>query len=95
MTTDPYLRPADPVLEPALVREAILRFLAEDVGRGDVTTQRVVPPGGSGARSDGTGGGKAATGDASNTVFVSPAPTGPEAEFDYRARDSREQLGLR
>jgi nicotinate-nucleotide pyrophosphorylase (carboxylating) len=43
MTTDPYPHPADPLPDPALVREAILRFLAEDVGRGDVTTQRVVP----------------------------------------------------
>jgi nicotinate-nucleotide pyrophosphorylase (carboxylating) len=44
MPTDPYPRAADPP-DPALVREAILRFLAEDVGRGDVTTDRVVPRG--------------------------------------------------
>jgi nicotinate-nucleotide pyrophosphorylase (carboxylating) len=46
MTSDPYLRPdIDRSLDPEFVRQEIRRFLAEDVGRGDVTTARVVPSG--------------------------------------------------
>jgi nicotinate-nucleotide pyrophosphorylase (carboxylating) len=45
MTTDPYVRSGDEGLDPAFVREAVRRFLAEDVGAGDATTERVVPPG--------------------------------------------------
>lgn len=46
-----------PTLDPAYLRRAVRRFLAEDVGRGDVTTMLVVPPDASGrarieARSD-------------------------------------------
>jgi nicotinate-nucleotide pyrophosphorylase (carboxylating) len=45
MTTDPYLRLADRALDAAFVRDEIHRFLAEDVGEGDLTTERVVPSG--------------------------------------------------
>jgi nicotinate-nucleotide pyrophosphorylase (carboxylating) len=45
MTTDPYRRSIEQALDPVNVREAIRRFLAEDVGEGDVTTLGVVPAG--------------------------------------------------
>jgi len=45
MTTDPYQHSIEHVLTPTTVREAIRRFLAEDVGEGDVTTGGVVPAG--------------------------------------------------
>jgi nicotinate-nucleotide pyrophosphorylase (carboxylating) len=44
MTIDPY-RHSQPALDADVVRGEIRRFLAEDVGAGDITTARVVPPG--------------------------------------------------
>jgi nicotinate-nucleotide pyrophosphorylase (carboxylating) len=45
MATDPYLRSTVDRLDAAFVRDEIHRFLAEDVGQGDITTERVVPEG--------------------------------------------------
>jgi nicotinate-nucleotide pyrophosphorylase (carboxylating) len=46
MTTDPYRRSGGgAALDAAFVRDEIHRFLAEDVGQGDATTDRVVPAG--------------------------------------------------
>lgn len=43
MTPDPLGQRATRALDPAVVRAEIARFLAEDVGAGDVTTATVVP----------------------------------------------------
>ncbi|MCX6546003.1 MAG: carboxylating nicotinate-nucleotide diphosphorylase [Acidobacteria bacterium] len=43
MTLDPLRRSGIITLDPVVVRHEIRRFLAEDVGTGDVTTERVVP----------------------------------------------------
>ena len=45
MTPDPLGRRARGALDPAFVHDQIARFLAEDVGGGDVTTSAVVPAG--------------------------------------------------
>jgi nicotinate-nucleotide pyrophosphorylase (carboxylating) len=44
MTPDPLGEPRDHVLDPEWLRDEVWRFLAEDVGPGDVTTRCVVPP---------------------------------------------------
>ncbi len=44
MTADPLLATAVSGLDAAVVRREIRRFLDEDVGSGDATTSRVVPP---------------------------------------------------
>jgi nicotinate-nucleotide pyrophosphorylase (carboxylating) len=44
VTPDPLAHRAKLTLDPAFVRAEIARFLAEDVGAGDVTTSAVVPP---------------------------------------------------
>src|SRR5450759_2116782 len=47
MTADPLGDRPRLALDPALVRVQIARFLAEDVGGGDVTTSTMVPAGAS------------------------------------------------
>lgn len=44
MTDDPFRSTARVDLDPDFVRREVRRFLDEDVGGGDVTTERVVPP---------------------------------------------------
>ncbi|MCX6538769.1 MAG: carboxylating nicotinate-nucleotide diphosphorylase [Acidobacteria bacterium] len=44
MTADPFRRSSVTDLDPEMIRREIRRFLDEDVGAGDVTTERVVPP---------------------------------------------------
>ena len=48
MTADPFRRSGVTELDPEMIRREIRRFLDEDVGTGDVTTERVVPPGATG-----------------------------------------------
>lgn len=43
-TPDPLGPGGHPVLAPSFVRDEVRRFLAEDLGPGDVTTRLVVPP---------------------------------------------------
>lgn len=43
MAQDPFSLRRHARLDPALVEREIRRFLAEDIGRGDVTSERVVP----------------------------------------------------
>jgi len=45
VTPDPFAANGSPTLDPEFVRRVIRGFLAEDVGSGDITTLRVVPPG--------------------------------------------------
>jgi nicotinate-nucleotide pyrophosphorylase (carboxylating) len=45
MTIDPFDQRPTVALDPDFVRTAIRRFLEEDIGPGDATTSRVVPPG--------------------------------------------------
>lgn len=44
MPTDRFARQSVAALDPAFVKAEVRRFLAEDVGPGDVTTESVVPP---------------------------------------------------
>ena len=44
MTVDPFRSTGAPLLDYDVIRTEIRRFLGEDVGSGDVTTGRVVPP---------------------------------------------------
>ena len=44
MTPDPFARAETATLDPDFVQRAIRRYLTEDVGAGDVTTERAVPP---------------------------------------------------
>lgn len=44
MTADPFRRSGVTDLDPEMIRREIQRFLHEDVGTGDVTTERLVPP---------------------------------------------------
>jgi nicotinate-nucleotide pyrophosphorylase (carboxylating) len=45
MTIDPFDQRPTVALDPDFIRTAIRRFLEEDIGPGDATTSRVVPPG--------------------------------------------------
>jgi len=45
MTVDPYRRAAVVAVDREAMRAEVLRYLAEDVGSGDVTTERIVPAG--------------------------------------------------
>jgi len=44
MAIDRFAKGSVPALDPAFLRSEVRRFLAEDVGAGDVTTNSVVPP---------------------------------------------------
>jgi len=45
MTIDPFRASHVVDLDPQVIRREVRRFLDEDVGHGDLTTERVVPPG--------------------------------------------------